>query len=336
MNSSFAIWYYPHNLEDGIKPNIDLHINLWINDHHHRNIIDFGFMINNPTKINKFNIFIPFKVEDKNIELLTNLLVDKPKIANLVFNRDVEIISTNGQTHHVKIKGVDKEFYTINYNLVNTINGTNLEHGSVLEFNFNSNINDKPKYVRFRIKDLEENDIVTYMQRAISFLSGLSNTLVSFEVNINEYRKLPSDINQNAKDTFIDINRVDMFVMTDIEMEHIFSSINDIETRILETKDWIDYNNQLKDNQNKNILAYQYTKKGNDYFKDFTIFNKFNHEKVRYSYIALLVIFFTGFVGSLLSTIDIAAISLVSVIFGGLIMFLVHPYLPFINNGKFK
>lgn len=346
MNSSFAIWYKPKEGQVEIKPNIDLHINLWIDEYKKDDVIDFGFMINQPKAINKFYFFIPFDIDDENIELLTKLLVEKPKLANLVFNSDVEITPTPDQIHNVKIKGIDKEFYTIKYNLLKKINNTDLEHGSLLEFNFDNGLNDKSKYIRFRIKGINEDAIVVYQERAASYLSGVSNTLVHFEVNVNEYRKLPSDVNQHAKDLFIDINRVDMFVMTDIKMEYMFSSIEDVESRLLETKEWMEYNTRLENHRDANILAYQYTKQakreerqGNEelvkYFHDFTIFNKFNYEKVKYPSIAIFVIFFAGFVGSLLSTIDIITVSIISIIFGVVIMFFMYPYLPFINNKKY-
>ncbi len=344
MNSSFAIWYEPKVGQGDPKPNIDLHINLWIDEHKKDDIIDFGFMINQPTSISKFYFFIPFDIEKNNIELLTELLVEKPKLANLVFNRDVELTKTRDQTHNVKIKGIDKEFYTIKYNLLKKINSTDLEHGSLLEFNFDNGLNSKPKYIRFRIKEIRENTIVVYKERAVSYLSGVSNTLVHFEININEYRKLPSDVNQHAKNLFVDINRIDMFVMTDIKMEYMFSSIEEVESRLLETKEWTEYNNRLENQKDANILAYQYTKQAKkkkegeevDYFKNFTIFNKFNNEKVKYPYIAFLVIFFTGFAGSLLSTIDTTAIFIISAIFGGMIIFFMYPHFPFCKNKVYK
>ena len=54
MNSSFAIWCEPKEKQAELRPNIDLHINLWIDEHKKDDIIDFGFMINNPISINKF------------------------------------------------------------------------------------------------------------------------------------------------------------------------------------------------------------------------------------------------------------------------------------------
>lgn len=349
MNSSFAIWHELKDINASQKPNIDLHINLWIDEHDKDDIIDFGFMINNPISINKFYFFIPFNIEDKNIELLTGVLVEKPRLANLVFNSNVQFTQSDNHIHSVKIKGKDKEFYTVNYNLIKEINSTNLEHGSLLEFNFAKNLNNIPKYIRFRLHDIKINTLVVYNERAVSYLSGVSNTLVHFEVNVNEYRKLPSDVNQHAKNLFVDINRIDMFVMTDIKMECMFSSIDEVESRLLETKEWIGYNKRLEKQKDTNILAYQYIKKSKvtkdetnkdletvEYFNDFTIFNKFNYEKVKYPYIAILVIFFTGFTGSLLSTIDTTTIFILSTIFGGMIMFFIYPHLPFINNKEFK
>ncbi len=339
MNSSFAIWHELKERTVEPKPNIDLHINLWIDEHQKDDVLDFGFMINNPKSIKKIYFFIPFKVEDRNIELLTELLVKKPELANLVFNRDVQITPTNTQIHNVRIKDINKEFYTVGCNILKKINNTNLEHGSLLEFNFADTLNEKPKYIRFRIQEINDNTLVVYNERAASYLSGVSNTLVHFEININEYRKLPSDVNQHAQDLFIDINRIDMFVMTDIKMEYMFSNIEDVESRLLETKDWIGYNKRLENQKDKNILAYQYIKKAElikkdnkeivKYFRDFTIFNKFNYEKVKHPSIALLVIFLIGFTGSLLSTVKITVIFITSFLLGMILTYMIYPHLPF-------
>ncbi len=337
MNSSFAIWYKPRE-ESEKEPNIELHINLWVDEYKKENVIDFGFMINNPQSVGSFYFFIPFNIENKNIQLLTELLVKKPKLANLVFNSDVTFGEKSEKIQEVTIKDENKEFYTPDYKLLNRIDDKDLEYGKLLEFKFTNNLSNSPKYIRFRIQDLSNNSLVVYNERAASYLSGVSNTLVHFGVNINEYRKLPNEVNKYAKDSFINIKRIDMFVMVDIGMEYMFSSIEEVDSRLLETKDWTDYNRQLENKGDRDILAYHYVKKAKEekekiiYLKNFTIFNKFNHEKVKYQYIAIFVIFLTGFIGSLLSTIDISVVFFISFIFGAMIMFIICSDFPFIKN----
>lgn len=79
MNSSFAIWYHPttnQSTASQVKPSVKLHINLWINDHKERDIIDFGFMINSPHLISEFFFYIPSVITRENIELLIPLLTE--------------------------------------------------------------------------------------------------------------------------------------------------------------------------------------------------------------------------------------------------------------------
>lgn len=124
----------------------------------------------------------------------------------------------------------------MNYNIVEEFNDAPLEIGSILQFKFDNNINNKDKYIRFRLRGINKDNIVQRVPLAASYISGVSNNLVAFEINMNVYRKLPKDINQWANDTFLNISRVDLFVMTDIEMQHTFSSAETFTSRILEKK----------------------------------------------------------------------------------------------------
>ena len=335
MNSSFAIWY--EKKEKKKPPSIKLHINLWINDHKGRDIIDFGMMVSNPKSIKKLFFYIPFNIEDKNIELLTQLLVDNPSISNLVFNSNVNITVTESQIHPAKIDDKNIEFYTKGYNMCNSLENVDFKEGTLMEFTFDSSLNKVDKYIRFRIKDVLSASIVTRTQRAVSFISGVSNMLVAFEINMNQFRKLPKYINQKASTSFIDIERVDLFVMTNIQMNHSFSSIKDIKSRILEKRDWIVYNKQLHDNENNNILAYHFVTKAehntntrDKYIKEFTIFNKFDYEEITKPYKAFLVIFLFGFIGSFIGNffvrIDLTIILITTFLLTTTISILISSY----------
>lgn len=307
MDSSFTIWYNKR-AKDGDKPILKLHINLWVNDHKKRNIIDFGFMINNPKNIDELLFYVPFKVTNEDLENLSIKLANNQKITGLVFNSNTTINHDYSEIYNVKTKDDEFELYTVDHTILDTLDGTDIE-GSIVKYKFDNELSEKPKYIRLRIKNIPVGTIIKHTQRAVPIISGVSNTLSFLEINFNEFRKLPPKINQKAKENILDISNINVFIMSDFNMEYVFSNIKDIKSRILEKKDWIEYNTLLEENNNNDVLAYHISQKAEkdkdeniqEYLNDFSIFIKFNHEISKMPLIALSFIFLIGLGGSLAS-----------------------------------
>ena len=302
MNSSFTIWYKGINTNSD-KPTLDLHINLWINNTDKRDSIDFGIMIKKPNLIKELYFYIPFNISENDINNLITLLSKDKDSSSLVFNEDITLGNKVGEIINVKRGEEEFQYYLINSIILDELDEVKLKNGKILKFNFDSNIDEKNKYIRFRISNIQNKGLVEYYPKSVSYLSGSYNILSSMEINFNEFRKLPENIYQKAHHNHIGITLVNLFVMTDIHMEYIFSNIKNVKSRILEKEKWEEYNYRLKNTKNDKILAYQFKEKSNsidDVLKGFSIFAKFNSEGARKSniFLALIVAILLGIIGS--------------------------------------
>lgn len=304
MSASFTTWY---DRRDKTKadPRISLHINLWVYDKDTNDSIDIGLMITNPKSISKLYIYIPFICKKSDIQNLVKILSDDKPTADLVFNGDISLRRRIGEIQKVTRGGVGRfEFYFLEGVVVDTLDGNKLDEGRIIEYTFDDSLSGDDVYVRFRIKNIRNKGLVERYQKSVSYLTGAYNTLTSMEINFHEFRKLPSNIYQKAQHHHIKISSVNMFVMTDIHMEYIFSNIKNVKSRILERDKWIRYNPNLKKRTKSKILAYQFKKEPGapiTYLDDFSIFSKFNDEgaKKRNVIFALLLAFILGMGGSL-------------------------------------
>ena len=303
MNSSFTLWYEKANESESI-PSVEIHLNLWINDDKQDDSIDIGFMIKDPKLIKELYLYVPFNVIATDINNLIKVLSVDKEISSLVFNEDIEFGRIRGEVQDVTRGDKDFQYYLIDCAVLNTLDDITLNGGRILKFIFDENINDKDTYIRFRISNLKDKGIVEYYQKTVSSISGTYNTLTSIEINFNEFRKLPSNIYQKAYHKHIKISLVNLFIMTDIHMEYIFSNIDNVKSRILEKEKWIKYNEKLEENKSDKILAYQFKEKPKEdieFLNEFSIFSKFNNEgaKTLSIVIALFVALVLGIVGSI-------------------------------------
>ncbi len=304
MSASFTIWYDRRD-RTRVDPLISLHINLWIHDKDSHDSIDIGLMINNPKSISKLYMYIPFICKTSDIENLVRVLSDDKPTADLVFNGNISLRERSGEIQKVTREDIGRfEFYFLEGTIVDTLDGNKLDEGRILEYNFDDSLSGDDIYLRFRIKKIKNKGLVERYQKSVSYLTGAYNTLTSMEINFHEFRKLPSNIYQKAQHHHIKILSVNMFVMTDIHMEYIFSNIGNVKSRILESDRWIKYNPKLKKRKKRKILAYQFKKKpaeATNYLDDFSIFAKFNDEgaKKRNVILALFLAFILGMGGSL-------------------------------------
>ena len=303
MNSSFTLWYQKAKESEDI-PSVDIHLNLWINNDKQDDSIDIGFMIKNPKLIKELYLYVPFDIEETDINNLIRVLSDNKGLSSLVFNEDIAFGRIIGEVQDVTRGDTNFQYYLIDCTVLDKLDDITLNSGKILKFIFDENIADKDTYIRFRISNLKNKGIVEYYQKTVSSISGTYNTLTSIEINFNEFRKLPSNIHQKAHHKHIKISLVNLFIMTDIHMEYIFSNINNVKSRILEKEKWIDYNQKLNENKSDKILAYQFKEKpknDTDFLNEFAIFSKFNHEGAKRLsiIIALLVALGLGIVGSI-------------------------------------
>jgi hypothetical protein len=304
VSASFTIWYDRRD-KTKVDPLVSLHVNLWVYNKDTDDSIDIGLMIKNPRSISKLYIYIPFICKKSNIQNLVKVLSDDKPTADLVFNGDISLRKRSGEIQKVTRSGVGKfEFYFLEGVIIDTLDGNKLDEGRILEYTFDDSLSGDDIYLRFRIEKIKNKGLVERYHKSVSYLTGAYNTLTSMEINFHEFRKLPSNIYQKAQHHHIKISSVNMFVMTDIHMEYIFSNVKNVKSRILESDKWIKYNPKLKKRKERRILAYQFKKESTESMKhldDFSIFIKFNDEgaKKRNVVLALFLAFILGLGGSL-------------------------------------
>jgi hypothetical protein len=305
MSSSFTVWYKKRKDEHS-PPVLELHINLWVNINNNDQI-DFGLMVENPNTIRELYIYVPFIIEIGDIVNLIQVLSKDKKSSDLVFNGNMTLGDHIGELQKVKREGKAFNYYLIEPQILDKLDGADLPDGRIMKYVFDDSLGNDPVYIRFRINNINQKGLLERHEKSVSYLTGSYNTLTSLEVNFNEFRKLPDNIYQKAHYHHVKISLVNLFVMTDIHMEHVFSNIKNVKSRILEKEKWEAYNPQLKKVKNNKILAYQFKKsreEGSDFLNEFSIFSKFNDAgaKRRYVLFAITIAFALGTLGSLSSS----------------------------------
>jgi len=311
-NSSFAVWSKNQDID------IDLHINCWIFEKD-KDVIDFGLMISNSKEDDEIFFYIPFYIEEKDIENLTETVEDNVSLRSLIFNEELKTDDRYVNT------GPNCKFYRredgeiFSFCLNEYIYKDNYDNGIKLTFKINNNTRDVNTYFRFRLKNIKNERIFKRNIRQVSTLTGVNEEYLNIELNINQFRKLSTKLQTNISSPQGFFTRINMFLMTDIDLTPVFSTHSEKpKTRILEDADrWRQYINLEKE---KRYLAYQYKKqdikeKTRQRFKSFTIFSKFEQVQasVNIKKVAFIFIFLIGVASS--SFVTIIATLLGSVFF---------------------
>lgn len=303
MASSFTIWY-KKRAGTKAEPFLELHLNLWIFDQSD-NSIDIGLKISKPRSIDELYMYIPFVVKDQDLINLTKIIKGDKETSELLFNENVTFRKNAGQILQTTINSKRLDYYFVDGIILDELDEQKLEEGRIIKFIFDDSLNNDDKYIRLRINNIKDKGIIERHEKVHSTLTGAYNTVTSMEINFHEFRKLPHNIYQKAHSNHLKVSLVNLFVMTDMHMEYIFSNIKNVKSRILEKDKWEKYNSKLKRVKKNGVLAYQFKQKPEEnqkYLEDFSIFAKYNYEaagKVRV-YVTYLIIFLLG-IGSSLS-----------------------------------
>ncbi len=280
-NSSFAIW------SDNINMDIDLHINCWIIEKG-KDVLDFGLMISKANQNDKIFFYIPFSFDEKDISSLTEQVQNDESLRAMIFNEQLSTNQEHPSTPNCKFYNREdgKKF---SFCLNNYEYEQNFEEGIKLTFSINSNPHGVDTYFRFRLNNVSEESIFERKERQVSSLTGVKEEHFNVEINMNQFRKLSNELQTSIHSSGDILNRVNMFLMADIDLSPIFSTHDKKpKTRILEDANkWGKY---IELDNTKRYLAYQYKKvsikemesEGDDPtievrqpFKSFTIFSKF-------------------------------------------------------------
>ena len=305
-NSSFAIW------SNNVNIDIDLHINCWIIEEG-KDIIDFGLMISHAELNDIVSFYIPFAFEEQKIHPLTTKIQDNESLRAMIFNEKLSTSQSNNDSPNCKFytreDGKEFSFCLNDYKYQKDYEG-----GVKLTFVIDGNPNGHDTYFRFRLDDVSEKSIFARKNRQVSALTGVREEHVNVEININQFRKLSNSLQTSIFKSGDILNRVNMFLMSNIDLSPVFSTHDEKpKTRILENAD--KWGNYIKLDETKRYLAYQYKKvtvsevklkdkiiKTRQPFKSFTIFSKFEItlSTEGFKIKAILTLLFIGALSSLI------------------------------------
>ncbi|HEA3315433.1 hypothetical protein [Pasteurella multocida] len=277
---------------------IDLHINLWgvnaqSSEKSPKMVLDFGFMIDDITKIKEIILYCPFNVEK--VEDLGKRLSANPNLIDAIFNEDCETLS-NIHPNRIKItkKGDNfkkednskEEFilYKLDSSLIDfkdengysriRINVADILSGKEAEIGHLKNI--KKYYIRIRISP---NDELSYILKRenedINILQDVSlKTTEIIDFRINDFRSITEKMKEEAyRLNKFKISSVHYFIMRSSTDEYI-ASADTYKSRLLENEVWNKYISLSKND----VIAYHF-KKNKDKDKNISSFTNLSRFK---------------------------------------------------------
>ena len=258
--SSFAIF----TDKDNNKFSIDVHFNLW-NQSYNDNYLDIGIMTYDLIKNQKLYIWLPFKINSEQINDLKDSLEDID-IINAIFNENY-ILQREGKSKWINlyqrqklqfrvylldiikdIKIVDQEALGFNKN----------ENISVLEIDVNfEEIDDIPKYLRFRVRLPEYTNIIHEYNRPHHFIRGAFSKNYIIDFRYNDKRSFSASENEiiDTKYYLTKTKKLHFLLMTKVYVD-VECSVN-VRKRRLESNLWKKY---VLNGDTVDIIAYHATK----------------------------------------------------------------------------
>lgn len=320
---SFVLWYTKRDdkSENHEEAELVLHINLWKiqkNFSKEKFIFDFGFLINDITKIKNIYFYIPFKIEK--IKDLGENILNNHKLVGAIFNEVCDICTTRvGKRIKIKLSNANDNFmiYSLSQDQIK-IEPCNDNHGGCIlsfhlenilsenEIKLNSGIEETKKYYfRFRIKTDERN--LKFIRNHDFDKSIFSNVFTRTEIidfRINDIRTCSEMIKEKYGSNYnFNIRKINYLLLRNFNDEFIYYDGN-VKSRILENDLWDDYIEEI----HEDLIAYHIKKiaETNKNIESFVNLTRFRYRKsnirivITYLWILLLSGVPIGIISSLI------------------------------------
>lgn len=316
---SFAIWYFPEENKKSTNKDIKVHINLWDNGKKNKEYnFDFGFLLEDIRNIEEMCLYIPFKVDKKQI-LDLGKIISNNKLVDAIFNEN--FTTTDGNPKRLHVNGNEnKESFTIYaLEINNQISLINTDApGTILKINLkNIEVYDNEYRYYFRIRIKGNNSNISLIHDEIEDISVFNNQFINTEIidfRLNDIRSCSEEIreefNRGKKFKISTIHYLILRNASDILIHHG----RKLSSRMLETDLWKNY----IDGTNKNIIAYHIKSKSEKipnedgtieikYIEDFSELVRFQYKKgttrIIFIYISVIILLgaFGGVLGNILS-----------------------------------
>lgn len=258
---SFGVWCKMKDKDTTEKSIEKLQINLWDLEKCksiQSPFIDFGLHIKNINKLERIAIYIPFKVEESNIEDLSKKIADA-ETARLLFNDDSYDFGTSGDFKYLSYKNdkennikmlllsFESEKLGVQYFNIKPTNST----GIILEFLIDKIELEKysefgEAYIRFRIISSEiYNMLFCKIKKKNLFLESGFTALKVVDLKVNKERNIPQSVCHTLQKelfTFATFSKIHFFIMENAQNDvQPLSSQVFKDCRMLEEGEWNQY-----------------------------------------------------------------------------------------------
>lgn len=203
INEGFAIWL------EGNKFQSDVHINQWLLPIN-KSFIDFGIRIYEVQEVNKIGLFIPYQVDETEIEDLCDKMYDE-KVARGVFNA-LCTITQSSTSGIMEIEYNNRKENIIKLALLK-IEIKKIDLGTIVFFDLSpikKKITKDEIYIRFRLphKSLSELFLIKKPSIKLFFESPVIKYQYNYTLKLNEVRSLPWEVRNISNLTNQDIKKV--------------------------------------------------------------------------------------------------------------------------------
>ncbi len=269
---SFAFWYEAENEIKNISAK--LNFNLWTECGWKKNTqyLDVGFLLLGWQPTIKLNFFVPFDVDIANIYDLGEFF-KTPELASAIFNENLQsapeenkkdFLVRNKDTNSdfiIYCLDIKKDLEIIQYN-ESTNEKNNDSVGTIIRIDLSDKNLDssKPLYFRFRIKDVNLNNLVKKYSTDKHGLQSVFNTTYTVDFRFYNKRSLDKSLLEQINNHFIiPIDSIHFLVIT---KTHVNLVTSECQGRKLEENVWDEYVNSFKTkNKTTDLIAYHFKEK---------------------------------------------------------------------------
>lgn len=251
----------------------------------------------------ELNIFLPFKLKEKNISDLSNILIQDQNLLDAIFNKPLSSSNIESEPFYKVCDGDNSiEFYILKLRDLYSIE--EFEKGTHLKFKINKdfmNLNES-LYIRYRIILNEEYNFSEYIDEADSLIKSGYKREELVEFRINEIRNLPLQLQEKlrAEKNEIMLKQIHYFLVRSNDANLELSHENYQRCRSVEDDIWSNYIGEKMDCDLKNtsrILSYHWSEKAKEdrEIPHYGTFAKFSYTRNDTLFYFILIFFLVSF-----------------------------------------
>jgi len=317
LGKSLAICYKSISGGTSVRPDLDLHFNLWggYSKNDKESFLDIGLKIADIIDIASLDIMLPVQLDKSNVSDLGGIISRDNQLLISIFNenyhtntnntllREVFLGPSNTTKFYIREVTINEDRQQNEIDVLTYRNQSTVRLKKRLFDSCRSSLNGLPIYIRLRVNLGKKLNVFcqdygpnTWFRRVI--LNQFQKThFVDFR--INETRNLDSaTLNQifSRKKGFFNITDIRLFIVRGIEYEYISSNKETKYLRQLESELWTKYvfGKSNRQSELKGLLAHYWHSQpsisNSNLLQDFYVFAKYKKSEIHITYLLLFVV----------------------------------------------